>query len=154
MNDKYKLGTQIKSWMDGQAYDITFIVTEDCNLRCKYCYEIHKNNKKSMPFSVAKKAVDYIIENSNIFKSQAVIWNFIGGEPLLEIDVIDKIADYIKMKTFKENHPWAYMYRFCISTNGILYNNDKVQQFLKKNPNKVSIGISIDGTTFMVKSIP
>ncbi|WP_368489029.1 radical SAM peptide maturase, CXXX-repeat target family [Clostridium sp. BJN0013] len=146
MNDKYKLGTQIKSWMDGQAYDITFIVTEDCNLRCKYCYEIHKNNKKSMPFSVAKKAVDYIIENSNIFKSQAVIWNFIGGEPLLEIDVIDKIADYIKMKTFKENHPWAYMYRFCISTNGILYNNDKVQQFLKKNPNKVSIGISIDGT--------
>lgn len=145
LKNEYKLGKTFDTWMAGRAYDITFIVTEDCNLRCKYCYEVQKNDKNKMTFEIAKKAVDYIFENKDIFKSEAVVWNFIGGEPLLEIDLIDKIADYIKIKAFKENHPWRYTYRFNISTNGILYDTSKVQKFLKKNPNKVSIAISIDG---------
>ena len=27
-----------KNWQDGVAKEITFIVTKDCQLACKYCY--------------------------------------------------------------------------------------------------------------------
>lgn len=145
MEKQYRLGTFIDSWMPGEAYDVTFVVTEECNLRCKYCYQVDKNNKNVMTFEIAKKAVDYIIDNPDIFNSKAVVWNFIGGEPLLEIELIDKIADYIKIKTFESNHRWFSLYRFNISTNGILYDNKKVQDFIKKNHEKLSIGISFDG---------
>ena len=40
--------------------EITFIVTKDCQLACKYCYLVGKNNKERMSFEVAKKAIDYI----------------------------------------------------------------------------------------------
>lgn len=74
------------------------------------------------------------------------MWDFIGGEPFLEIDLIDKICDYIKTETFRRNHHWFNSYRFSFSTNGINYNTDKVQRFIKKNREHLSIGITIDGT--------
>lgn len=145
IDKNYKLGLVDKPWMSGSAYDVTFIVTQDCNLRCKYCYEVDKNNKNVMKFEIAQKAIDYLLDNPNIFNTEAVVFNFIGGEPLLEIDLIDKIADYIKIETYKKNRKWFSKYRFNISTNGILYDNEKVQNFIKKNKDKLSIGFSIDG---------
>lgn len=144
--EKYKLGSGIPNWKGGLPYNITFIVTENCNLRCKYCYQVHKNNKKVMNFELAKKAVDYFLHNAELFSTDSVIWEFIGGEPLLEIDLIDKIADYIKVQTYERNHKWFSQYRFNISTNGTLYHHESVRKFIKKNQNKCSIGISIDGT--------
>lgn len=55
------------------------------------------------------------------------------------------MVDYFKMKAFKLNHPWGLNYMVNLTTNGILYNSDKVQKFLKKNKGKVSISITIDG---------
>lgn len=43
---------------------ITFIVTKDCQLVCKYCYLVGKNPNEKMTLDVAKKAVDKILENS------------------------------------------------------------------------------------------
>lgn len=70
---------------------------------------------------------------------------FIGGEPLMEIDLIDRICDYIKIRMFEMNHPWFNSYRISISTNGLLYGSPKVQKFIEKNSKHLSIGISIDG---------
>lgn len=135
----------ITSWKNGRAYNITFIVTEDCNLRCKYCYQVHKNNKKRMTLDTAKMAVDYFLNNSDFFNTEAVIWDFIGGEPFLEIDLIDKIVDYIKIRSYELNHRWFNQYRISISTNGTLYHHKKARNFIKKNRTKTTIGISIDG---------
>lgn len=147
MSDKpYKLGAGFPQWIDGGTHEITFIVTEDCNLRCKYCYQVNKNNDNRMNFEVAKKAIDYILNNRERFSAKAVTWDFIGGEPLLEIDLIDKIMDYIKIQTFKMDHPWFSMNRISFSTNGILYDNPKVQKFIAKNKMKCSFGLTIDGT--------
>ena len=54
-----RFGKLAPGFEDGKANDITFCVTEECNLRCKYCYLIHKNSFKKMSFETAKKAVDY-----------------------------------------------------------------------------------------------
>lgn len=136
----------IGQWKGGAAKNITFIVTKDCQLACKYCYLVGKNEKERMPFEIAKKAIDYILSDRTLFKEPAVVWDFIGGEPFLEIDLIDRICDYIKMETYRLNHPWFDSYRFSFSTNGINYDSDKVQQFIRKNGAHVSIGVTIDGT--------
>lgn len=125
---------------------ITFIVTKDCQLACKYCYLIGKNTKERMSWDVAKKTIDYILNNHSFFNEEAVVWDFIGGEPFLEIDLIDKVCDYIKTEMFRLHHPWFDNYRFNFSTNGINYNSIKVQNFIKKNITHLSIGITIDGT--------
>ncbi len=137
---------QNEGWQSGIAKSITFIVTKDCQLACKYCYLVGKNTKERMSWEVAKQAIDYILGHEEEFKEESVIWDFIGGEPFLEIDLIDKICDYLKTEMYRLNHHWFNSYRFSFSTNGINYHTEKVQNFIKKNYEHLSIGITIDGT--------
>ncbi len=136
------------AWQDGVAKDITFIVTKDCQLACKYCYLVGKNSKERMSFDIAKKAIDYILslENDELFSTGSVIWDFIGGEPFLEISLIDKICDYIKKELYRRNHHWFNSYRFNFTTNGINYHEPIVQRFISKNKMHIGITITIDGT--------
>lgn len=134
------------SWQSQRAKNITFIVTKDCQLACKYCYLVGKNEKERMTWEVAKAAIDYILEHEADFKEESVIWDFIGGEPFLEIDLIDKICDYLKIEMYRRKHHWFNSYRFSFSTNGINYDSEKVQKFINKNKSHLSIGITIDGT--------
>ena len=144
MDNSIKQNT--KSWQDGAAKSITFIVTKDCQLACKYCYLVGKNTKERMTWEVAKDAIDYILDREDAFREESVVWDFIGGEPFLEIELIDKICDYLKTEMYRRNHHWFNSYRFSFSTNGINYHTDKVQQFIEKNHSHLSIGITIDGT--------
>ena len=139
---------QDPGWQEGTAKSITFIVTKDCQLACKYCYLVGKNVQERMSWEVAKAAIDYILdrENEPEFSNDSVVWDFIGGEPFLEVDLIDKICDYIKMELYRRHHHWFNSYRFSFSTNGINYDSEKVQRFIAKNREHLSIGITIDGT--------
>ncbi|GBF35484.1 arylsulfatase regulator [Desulfocucumis palustris] len=135
---------------DLKVKNITFVVTEKCNLACKYCYEVHKSNNV-MTKETAKRAVDFLFDKKKVngyyseIVSPGVILEFIGGEPLLEIDLIDYIVEYFKFRAFEFNHPWALNYMISLTTNGILYDTEKVQRFLWRNPGKVSVGLTIDG---------
>lgn len=133
-------------WKGGMAKNITFIVTKDCQLACKYCYLVGKNSKERMSFEIAKQAIDYILNHEEDFKEESVVWDFIGGEPFIEIDLIDKICDYLKTEMFRKDHHWFNSYRLSFSTNGLNYHTDKVQRFIEKNKEHLSIGITIDGT--------
>lgn len=134
------------TWRSGMAKSITLIVTKDCQLACKYCYLVGKNTGERMTWDVARKAVDYILDREEEFTEESVIWDFIGGEPFMEIDLIDRICDYIKMEMFRRDHHWFNSYRFSFSTNGINYGDSKIQDFIRKNHTHLSIGITIDGT--------
>lgn len=135
-----------KGWKVGDSKSITFIVTKDCQLACKYCYLVGKNSKERLSWKTAKKVIDFLLNHEDDFKEESVIWDFIGGEPFLEIDLIDQICDYIKAEMFRLNHHWFNSFRFSFSTNGINYDSEKVQRFIQKNRNHLSIGITIDGT--------
>lgn len=139
-----KLKETSEEWQSGLTKNITFIVTKDCQLACKYCYLVGKNESERMSWETARKAVDYVIEQN--FSESSVIFDFIGGEPFLEIDLIDKICDYIKLELYRKKHRWFNSYRFSFSTNGINYDTEKVQRFIEKNHKHVSVGITIDGT--------
>ena len=122
--------------------------TKDCQLACKYCDLVGKNVQERMPWEVAKATIDYVLEREHEpdFAYESVVWDFIGGEPFLEIDLIDRICDYIKTELYRRKHHWFDSYRFSFSTNGINYDSEKVQRFIEKNRNHLSIGITIDGT--------
>lgn len=131
---------------------ITFVVTEGCSLNCSYCYECNKNTNNKMTKETGKKAVDMLFklygEQNHYINSKnamAISLEFIGGEPLLEIDVIDYVTEYFKEKAIKENHPWKLRYVLNISTNGTEYLNPKVQNYIHKNKGRINVGITIDG---------
>lgn len=149
MEDKLNIKSGDNVWKAGNAKEITFIVTKDCQLACKYCYLIGKNSNERMSWDTAKKAIDYILDNENEFKEESVVWDFIGGEPFLEIELIDKICDYIKLEMYRRNHHWFNSYRFSFATNGINYNESHVQAYIQKNITHLSIGITIDGTELL-----
>ncbi len=134
------------NWQSGQAQTITFILTKDCQLACKYCYLVGKNSHEIMTLDTAKKVVDYVLRSSIYTREDSVIWDFIGGEPFLEIELLDSICDYIKYSMYELNHKWFNSYRFNITTNGINYHTPKVQHFIRKNLTHLSVGITIDGT--------
>lgn len=136
---------------ESNTFNITFQVTDDCNLRCSYCYQINKGHHK-MPFEVAKKFIDMLLDNEestkmyvDTFKKRAAILDFIGGEPFLEVELIDQICEYFLQQVILKNHPWQYNYRISISTNGTLYFKPEVQNFIEKYKNHLSLGITVDG---------
>lgn len=130
---------------------ITFQVTDACNLCCTYCYQINKKHH-SMPFEVAKKFFDMIIEATsedcdyiNPDISPGLVIEFIGGEPFMEIDLIDKVSDYIIETMIQKEHKWANRFMFSICSNGVLYFDERVQRYIKKHREHLSFSISIDG---------
>ncbi|EGD46912.1 radical SAM domain protein [Ruminiclostridium papyrosolvens DSM 2782] len=146
LEKKYTLGKGIDAWGRERALTVTFIITEDCNLRCKYCYIVHKRSNSKMEFDTAKQAVDCLLTSMEKRKSEPVIIEFIGGEPLIEVELIDRVCDYFKIRAYELGHDWYWNYRFSITTNGVNYGDASVQNFIKKNLNKLSITMTVDGT--------
>ena len=114
---------------------VTIQVTDSCNLACKYCYQ-HNKSSNFIYFNTAKKFIDIILDGKNPYinmkNTNGIILDFIGGEPLLAIDLIDKITEYTLNRMIQENHPWITRFRICICSNGVLYFSKKVQSYLKK----------------------
>lgn len=130
---------------------VTFIVTESCNLRCTYCYQ-HNKTARVMPLETAKKCVDALFkadaENSEYINpddANGLILDFIGGEPMLEIDLISDIVDYFLTRAIELDHRWATRYMISMSSNGTLYFDENVQRFMARHAGRVSVGITLDG---------
>jgi radical SAM peptide maturase (CXXX-repeat target family) len=81
----------------------------------------------------------------NMDTSTGIVLDFIGGEPLLEVELIDAIMDYFVKRAFELEHPLATRYKICISSNGTLYFTKPVQDFINKWHRHLALGISIDG---------
>lgn len=131
--------------------NITFIVTEDCNLNCSYCYQTCKS-KKRMSLDIAKRCINFLFEqdmqNSEFINEDScdgLILDFIGGEPLLEVELIDKTISYFLKKAILLNHRWKTKYMISISTNGTLYKEKNVEKFMKKYDGRLSLNVTIDG---------
>lgn len=111
----------------------TLHLTNNCNMRCKYCYVNH-NDIQIMSFDTARKTVD-MASRSN---SGSIGIVFFGGEPLLHRDLIYETVEYCK---WKEKHSGS-MFHFKITTNGLLL--DEEFMYFSKREN-IFIALSHDG---------
>ena len=130
---------------------ITFQVTDDCCCACTYCYQINKGHRK-MTKDVAKKVINMLFDmydkNNDTFinhKTQAIILDFIGGEPLMNVELIDYICTIFLDECIKRDHPWQYTWRASMISNGKYYFTKEVQDFLNKFKGFVSFAITLDG---------
>lgn len=130
---------------------VTFQVTDACNLCCSYCYQ-HNKGHKVMSFETAKKFVDLILSGDKGFRdyinpsnSPGLVLDFIGGEPTLQINLIDQVMDYFRDQALKKGSPWANRYMADICSNGTTYKNPDVQRVLTKQSGHISFSVSLDG---------
>ena len=125
---------------------IVFEVTDDCNLKCKYCgygefyNDFDERKKKNLDINTAKIALKYFssLKNSNLNNSLELDYNigFYGGEPLLNIEFVKEIVNYSQTISLEKNK-----FSYSMTTNGILIKNHI--DFLVKY--QFRILISLDG---------
>jgi len=125
---------------------MTLGITEECNLRCRYCvysdaYTLSRKPSHSMmDFPTAKKALDWyasqFLEGREYNPVRKPAIGFYGGEPLLNFDLVKKCVHYIKT-TYPE-----LIFHYSLTTNGTLLDNEK-EDFLRAHG--FFISISIDG---------
>ena len=51
-------GSNQAAWGEAVAKPVTFVVTEDCQLRGRFCYFTGKNQKNRMEFEIARRTID------------------------------------------------------------------------------------------------
>ncbi len=125
---------------------LTFEVTDLCNLDCSYCAygkfynDYDRREGKNLPIPVAECILDYLLElwNSPLNHShqKTIYISFYGGEPLLNFSFIERITYYVK--TLKLMHNSV---RFSMTTNGLLLN--KHMDFLVEHD--FQLLVSLDG---------
>lgn len=114
-------------------------IAHDCNLRCKYCFagtgEYH-GARGMMSAETGKKAIDFVIANSGSRKNIEI--DYFGGEPLMNFDVVKEITEYAK----EQGEKHGKNFRFTVTTNGILLDDEK-KEYINKNMSNVVL--SLDG---------
>ena len=120
------------------------ILTENCNLRCTYCFEGGTRCvTKYMSKEVAFKTVDFLLSQAVENDVDDIKITFFGGEPMLCTDLMIDIMNYAEEKAKAVGKDTKY----SIITNGTIY-NEKVEKFLdvwRGYKGEVDIQLSIDG---------
>ncbi len=115
-------------------------VSHDCNLRCKYCFadegKYHTEKRELMSVETGKRAMDYLVEHSGNRRNLEV--DFFGGEPLMNFNTVKAVVEHARELEKKHDK----VFRFTITTNGILLSDDKLDYI---NKNMSNVVLSIDG---------
>ena len=114
-------------------------VAHDCNLRCKYCFASTGDfgtGRKIMPPETAKKAIDWVVKKSGPRHNIEV--DFFGGEPLMAMDTVKETVSYARA----HEEAWGKHFRFTMTTNGVLLNDENIRYF---NENMDNCVLSLDG---------
>lgn len=116
--------------------DVILPISGKCNLRCTYCFA---QNKGDFGFGDitpenCHEIIDYIMAHAD--KDMQCRLNFFGGEPMLRMDTIDAVLNYISEKYADRNVGYG------ITTNGTLFTDENIEYF--KN-HHIDILYSYDG---------
>jgi uncharacterized protein len=136
---------ELREYISGTCRQLVLTVTEDCNLRCRYCvysgnYLYHRpHSRRAMTEETALKSVDWF---AGMVQPQITVnprkkfgLSFYGGEPLLNFDVVDRVLGYVR-----ERYPGLFYP--VLTTNGTLLTPGIVRTLVA---NDVGIAVSLDG---------
>ena len=119
-----------KPYLTAMELNLTF----NCNLACEYCFVRRKSHER-MSAATAKQAIDLLLDQAAV---PSVAITLIGGEPLLELALIEQVVPPAMEAARKRNRyiNWA------ITTNGILIDEDALKFFARY---QIHVLLSIDG---------
>jgi uncharacterized protein len=122
----------------------TLEITQQCNLRCKYCtygggFEDHRNHsQKRMSMELLTKSIHAAVQHGSALDE--IGFGFYGGEPLLAFDLIQAAVNIAKTEA-----PGKQL-TFSITTNATLLDK-KIAEFLKDS--NFNVLVSLDGPQSM-----
>jgi len=114
-------------------------VAHSCNLNCDYCFAAQgkfHGEDSIMTFETGKRALDFLMENSGSRRNLEV--DFFGGEPLVNWEVCKQLVAYARSVEQERGKN----FRFTLTTNGILLDDDVIEFANKECHNVV---LSMDG---------
>lgn len=118
---------------------ITLHISNDCNLRCKYCFGgggSYNQERNLMTEQTAIEFVDFCVEQFE--RVEKIV--FFGGEPMLNLKGMEIVCN--RFKYYKEEGKIDILPNFVIITNGTIL-TDRMLAFIKRNISAMTI--SIDG---------
>lgn len=114
---------------------LILLVTEECNLRCEYCY-IQKI-PKHMKVEVVDNTLEFFFRNSHDLEEPLSIC-FFGGEPLLVPELIEYACETSKSRAKKEGRKVV----FSMTSNATLVDESRAELIRKYD---ISTTLSLDG---------
>lgn len=125
--------------LEHRIQKLTLQITQNCNLRCKYCaysgkYNQRTHNRNNMSIDTLKKSIDFVMERSDSVERLNI--GFYGGEPLLEFTKIRSSVEYINEKYAGREIDYS------LTTNGTILNDEIIHFFIN---NDFNVMISLDG---------
>lgn len=114
-------------------------IAHDCNMKCNYCFASQgnfKGERSMMSLDVGKKSLEFLAKNSGKRRNLEV--DFFGGEPLMNFQVVKDLVAYGRELEVE----YDKNFRFTITTNGILLDDEKID-FINENMDNVVL--SLDG---------
>ena len=118
----------------------SFLLTEDCNLRCTYCFEEHRQ-RKSMSKDVIKTGLDFLCRNALADGTKDFHAMIFGGEPLMEPDGLEFLLEYGHFLAEETDTRFSA----SIVTNATIL-TPRVQDILRRFiPKGLSVQLSVDG---------
>ena len=133
------MANTLKQKTAGVVKALCLHVEHTCNLNCSYCFAAqgkYQGERALMSFEVGKQAFDFLIANSGTRRNLEV--DFFGGEPLMNWDVVKQLVAYAREQEKIHNKN----FRFTLTTNGILIDDDVIEFSNKEMSNVV---LSLDG---------
>lgn len=127
-------GISIASRLPRLGY-MELILTDECNLRCTYCFERAKN-PHCMSYQTAVAAIDFLLNESGAIRVLTIL--LFGGEPLLQFDLIQRIHTYATHRARQVGK----VVNWDMTTNGTLI-TEHMARWLKKAG--VKYLLSVDG---------
>ena len=131
--------------------NLVLCLTEQCNLRCTYCYykDTQADRKTVMDDATLEQAIRIGIERTNFFKQTYMSITFFGGEPLVRREAIYKGVNFAKATVAewidKGKIPSDFKLHFAVNTNGTLF-DDEFFDFCEKE--HFHIFLSLDGPEY------
>lgn len=111
-------------------------VTNECNLRCTYCY-VDKSHE-FMSQSVGKASIDAVIRSAMNSKFDGIRLKYAGGEPTLNHKLILELDEYAKQQTTEA----GLNYEGVVLSNGVALSESLINEFLSRG---IRLMISLDG---------
>jgi sulfatase maturation enzyme AslB (radical SAM superfamily) len=116
----------------GEVAVLEVVLTAGCNLRCSYCYQNDKKNRR-MSWQTLRGALDLLLASRQPFVDVL----FLGGEPLLELDLMRRAVDYLR-----DSPRGGERVSLAIVTNGTLLGEQEIA-FLARH--RFAVQLSFDG---------
>ena len=110
--------------------NLVLCLTEQCNLRCTYCYykESQADRKTVMDDATLEQAIKIALDRTIFFRQSYLNITFFGGEPLLRRDAIYKGVEFAKavVDDAMDNGKISknFKLQFAVNTNGTLFDDE------------------------------